>query len=205
MDAGIINIEWFRSASRGNAMFTRIVGQYIIAATALTICCAGANAQQTVYKWVDEDGVVHFSDSPPDQSNPADTETVFIPKAPPAPVAVQPAAGKPVASVQTAENNTTRPAREAAPVSQAIDITKMSNAELDRRCDVARESKIAPLRSAEIAKCQQDKRNDPAWCERFNADFGDAGRNANGTMRPRRFDDLPECVQALQERNRRGR
>ena len=185
-------------------MFTRIVGQYIIAATALTLCCAGANAQQTVYKWVDEDGVVHFSDSPPDQSNPADTETVFIPKSPPPPATVQPAAEAPVASVQTAEN-TTRPVREAAPVSQMIDITKLSNAELDRRCDAARERKIAPLRSAAIAECKQDKRNDPAWCERFNADFGDAGRTVFGTMRPRMYDDLPECVEALQERNRRGR
>lgn len=186
-------------------MFTRIVGQYIIAATALTICCAGANAQQTVYKWVDEDGVVHFSDSPPDQSNSAETETISIPRSPPAPVSAQPAARPPVVYAATDEKQSKPPARETAPAPQKLDISKMSNADLDRRCDAARERKIAPLRSAEIAKCKQDKRNDPAWCERFNADFGDAGRTISGTMRPRMFDNLPECVEALQERNRRGR
>ena len=86
-----------------------------------------------------------------------------------------------------------------------IDISKMTLAELDQRCDVAREKKIAPLREAEIKKCKQDKRNDPAWCERFNADFGEGGRTVSGTIRPRMFDDLPECVDALKERNLRGR
>ena len=42
-----------------------------------------------------------------------------------------------------------------------------------------------------------DRRNDPDWCVRFNADFGDAGRTVNGTMRPRMFDDLPEWVQSF--------
>jgi hypothetical protein len=64
---------------------------------------------------------------------------------------------------------------------------------------------IAPLRTAEIAECKASKRNDPAWCERFNADFGEGGRNINGSVRPRMFDDLPECVDALRERNGRGR
>ena len=31
----------------------------------LVVACAITYAQQTVYKWVDEDGVVHFSDEPP--------------------------------------------------------------------------------------------------------------------------------------------
>jgi hypothetical protein len=85
------------------------------------------------------------------------------------------------------------------------DISEMSLEELDARCDAAREEKIAPLREAEIAKCQADMRNDPAFCERFNADFGEGGRTVTGSIRPRMFDDLPECVEALQERNRRPR
>jgi hypothetical protein len=56
-----------------------------------------------------------------------------------------------------------------------------------------------------IAKCKQDKRNEQSWCEQFNADFGAGGLTDFGTIRPRTFDDLPECVEALQEENRRGR
>ena len=33
----------------------------------------------------------------------------------------------------------------------------------------------------------------------------DGGLWPNGTFRPRMFDDLPECVEALQETNRRRR
>ncbi len=91
------------------------------------------------------------------------------------------------------------------PQVEKVDITKLSLADLDLRCDEARENMIAPLREAEIATCKEDKRNDPAWCERFNADYGDGGRMASGSIRPRMFDDLPECVEALQERNRRQR
>jgi hypothetical protein len=84
-------------------------------------------------------------------------------------------------------------------------ISEMSLEDLDRRCDQAREAKIAPLREAAIEECKQGKRNDPAWCERFNADFGEGGVTVNGNFRPRMFDDIPECVDALNERNRRGR
>ncbi|MGI9569566.1 MAG: hypothetical protein ACR2PH_07495, partial [Desulfobulbia bacterium] len=81
----------------------------------------------------------------------------------------------------------------------------MSLDELDKRCDTAREEKIAPLRESEIEKCKEGKRNDPDWCERFYADYGDGGKSRQGAYRPRMFDDLPECVDALNERNRRGR
>ena len=38
---------------------------------------ATTDAQQTVYKWVDEDGVVHFGDAPPDESVSAETKTLI--------------------------------------------------------------------------------------------------------------------------------
>ena len=79
----------------------------------------------------------------------------------------------------------------------------MTQAELDARCEAAREAKIAPLREAEIENCKADRRNDPAFCESFNADFGEGGRTVTGALRPRMFDDLPECVEALEMRNRR--
>jgi len=182
-------------------MSLRNTVQILAIAMALMAVCAGAKAEQTVYKWVDEDGVVHFSDSPPADSKPDDVETVAIPKSPPAPPVIQP----PAASTTATRPQSKQPETPAAPRVEKIDISTMSLADLDRRCDDARERKIAPLREAEIAKCKQDKRNDPAWCERFNADFGNAGRTVSGSIRPRIFDDLPECVDALQEGNRRRR
>jgi len=162
-----------------------------------------ALADQAVYKWVDEEGVVHFSETPPQDAPSGSVEKLTVQPAPPGAArqaAVPP--DKPPAARRTQR----QPAPASAPAEAAVpDISAMTLDELDRRCDAARERKIAPLRQAEIEKCQADKRNDPAWCERFNADFGDAGRTINGTMRPRMFDDLPEYVDALDERNRRGR
>lgn len=171
----------------------------------LTAFCTGAEAEKTVYKWVDKDGVVHFGDSPPAEAAPGETETLTIPKSS---TNVSPA--QPVPSPATvsspAEETTTAPQVAETPLLfEKMDVTKMSVTDLNLRCDEAREKMIAPLREAEIAKCKQDKREDPAFCERFNADFGEGGRTANGSMRPRMFDDLPECVEAMQEKNRRGR
>ena len=161
----------------------------------------GALAQQKVYKWVDEDGVVHFGDAPPDESVNAETITTApAPTNPPAPAAPQ--------QSQVPATQESAPTTPAAPVEPApvatTDISSMSLPALDQRCEDARERKIAPLRDAEIRECKQDRRNDPNWCETFYADYGDGGRTVSGAVRPRMFDDLPECVDALNERNRRG-
>jgi hypothetical protein len=73
-------------------------------------------------------------------------------------------------------------------------------AALESQCEAAREAKIKPLRDAEIAKCKATGRDDPAYCERYWSDYGNATRRPNGTMRPRMFDDLPICVSAQQAR-----
>ena len=165
-------------------------------------CLPTAVAGQTVYRWVDADGVVHFSDQPPPEEAGKEVESMPLPSAPTVRSAPPPA---PRPSDQ-APAVTPAPASPAPrPAAQALDIREMSLADLDLRCDAAREKKIAPLREAAIAECQANRRNDPEWCVRFNADFGDGGRTVNGTIRPRMFDDLPECVDALNERNRRGR
>ncbi len=184
-------------------MFTTNIGRVFAIVVALATVCAAAYAEKTVYKWVDEDGVAHFSDAPPAESNPADTETLTIPKTPPNATPAQAVAKPPAAPVPVAENQPTP--TEMPPLYEKIDISKMSVPDLDLRCDEAREKMIAPLRETAIAECKQDKRRDPDWCERFNADFGDGGRTVSGSIRPRMFDDLPECVEALGEKNRRGR
>ncbi len=205
MLAGIIDRSWAQSISGKNAMFIRNIGQIFVTAIALSAVCASVYAEKTVYKWVDEDGVVHFSDAPPAESSPIETETLTIPKTPPNVTPAQPVASPPVVSAAADEVRSKQPEAEIPLLFEKTDITKLSVADLDLRCEEAREKMIAPLREAEIAKCKQDKRNDPAFCERFNADYGDGGRNINGSIRPRMFDDLPECVEALQEKNRRGR
>ena len=129
-------------------MYTRAVGQIIVLAIAVTVVCASANAQQTVYKWTDEDGVVHFSDSPPAKSETAGVETVAIPKAPPAPPAIQSTTSVP-APARPSNEASSIPVKTAAPTpARTLDITTMSLGDLDLRCEVARERKIAPLRSA---------------------------------------------------------
>lgn len=77
--------------------------------------------------------------------------------------------------------------------------------ELDARCEAAREKLIAPLRQAEIERCKADKRNDPAYCERFWKDYGESTVTADGVFVPRIFADMPECVVADSERRRRIR
>lgn len=39
-----------------------------IVASAIALAVAGPSVAQQVYKWVDKDGTVHFTDSPPDES-----------------------------------------------------------------------------------------------------------------------------------------
>ena len=186
-------------------MFPKNVDQVLVIVTALTVFCSGANAEKTVYKWVDEDGQVHFGDAPPADSNPAEAEVLVVPKSPPHAAPAQTAERVSAESATEDSIQTMQPAKEMAPLYEKTDITQLSLAELDLRCEEAREKMVAPLREAEIAKCKQDRREDPAFCERFNADFGDGGRTFSGTIRPRLLDDLAECEEALHEKNRRGR
>ncbi len=171
-------------------------------ALSAALIAAGVSAQETsVYRWVDEDGVVHYSDAPPEDGSEAETRAVKpVPPSAPPPARAQRPAPPPPSPVE----------REApiAPVAEVatptpVDVAGLSLAELEQRCEAAREMRIAPLREAEIARCKADGRSDPDWCERFHADYGDGGRTASGVFRPRMFDDLPECVEALRERNRR--
>lgn len=73
-------------------------------------------------------------------------------------------------------------------------------AALQARCEAAREARIKPLREAEIDKCKAQEGSDPAHCERYFADYGNAVRMSNGRMLPRLFHDLPECLEAEKAR-----
>ena len=168
----------------------------------LLLVAASVDGQETVYKWVDKEGVVHFTETPPDASDASEFETLTT-AAPPPNAASQPSAPKsPIEPAKSGESSQPQSAKKRpAPVS--LDIPAMSLDELDRRCEAAREEKIAPLREAEIANCKRQEDSDPARCERYYADYGDGGKTRYGGYRPRMFHDLPECIDADQERHRR--
>jgi hypothetical protein len=73
---------------------------------------------------------------------------------------------------------------------------------LQKQCEAAREAKLKPLRDAEIARCKSEPKSDASYCERYWSDYGDAKRLPNGTMQPRLFDDLHECVAAEDARRK---
>lgn len=179
-------------------------GRVILLGIILMVACASVNAQQTVFRWVDEDGVVHFSDAPPDESAAVESETITTEKPPPYVTPAQPVVKSPAASEMDREKQSVQPEIETPPLVRKVDIATLSVADLDRRCEDAREKLIAPLREAEIAKCNQQEDTDPARCERFYVDYGDGGRTASGGTFPPMFHDLPECVDALEERRRRA-
>lgn len=170
----------------------------------LLVPIVGVCAQQKIYKWVDKEGIVHFSEEPPPASNDVEVETF---KTDPAPRYVPPArttiSSPPTFEPRVDKSETVQPQVQGPPPAKKVDITEMSLADLDRRCEDAREEKIAPLRAAEIAKCVATETGDQAWCETFWADYGDPVRTMSGGITPRLFHDLPECIEALDERHRR--
>ncbi len=184
-------------------MLTRNGGGVLALGIILTVVCASVYAQQKVYKWVDEEGVVHFSEEPPAESSKVEVETFTTDPAPPYVPPAQTSIKSPSASDTDVENQSAQPKIQIRQPVNEIDITTMSLSDLDRRCEDAREEKIAPLREAEIAKCIETETGDQAWCETFWADYGDPTRTVSGTLTPRLFHDLPECVEALDERHRR--
>lgn len=84
-------------------------------------------------------------------------------------------------------------------VSSQANCEEASLKELERRCQEARESKLAPLREAAIEECASQRRSSRTRedCERLESDSGErAGR------RPAMFIDLPECIEYFEARDR---
>ena len=174
-------------------------GRILAAISIIGLLALGADvcAQETVYKWVDEDGVVHFSEAPPDESLGYEVEIVTTDRAPRYVPPSKPAVESPPAPATPVANEPPQPQVQAQETPQAFDITQMSLGELDGRCEAAREKKIAPMRAAQIAECIKAGTGDQAWCENFWADYGEPRRLPNGGFTPRMFHDLPECIEAL--------
>ena len=170
----------------------------------LIVLCADVDAQQKIYKWVDEEGVVHFSEELPTVPPGVKVEVITTDPTPPPVTRAQTTVKSAPPTVAPVERQSAQREPEMPQLSKQIDITKMSLDELERRCEEAREAMIAPLRAAEIDKCIQTGTGDRAWCEAFWADYGAPSRTASGAFIPGLFYDLPECTEAWEERNRRG-
>ena len=85
-------------------MLTKNGGRVFALGIILTVVCASVYAQQTVYKWVDEDGVVHFTDAPPNESEAVESETLTTAKPPPYVPPAQTTIKSPSASETDVEN-----------------------------------------------------------------------------------------------------
>jgi hypothetical protein len=70
-------------------------------------------------------------------------------------------------------------------------------AELDRRCEAARDEKLAPIRAEIYAECLDDRKGDEAYCRRYADGYN--GERIGGSPR---FYELPECEEAFRFRNR---
>lgn len=79
-----------------------------------------------------------------------------------------------------------------------------SVAELEAKCEAAREAKLAAERKQLIEQCVSQEKKDRASCENFYRDHGDAAKRG-GRMVPRKYDDLPECVAARKPEKAEGR
>jgi hypothetical protein len=67
------------SARRNNNMLVKTNSVILALGIVLTVFCGNVYAQKTVYKWVDEDGVVHFSAEPPSESPDVQVKLLFLP------------------------------------------------------------------------------------------------------------------------------
>jgi len=74
-------------------------------------------------------------------------------------------------------------------------------AELDRKCEAARERKLAPLRKEKIEACVKNDKRTRADCEDEFAEFGNTKGKAGGGAISGMFYDLPECVAATAARS----
>jgi hypothetical protein len=186
-------------------MLTKTNGVILVLGIILAFFCECVYAQKTVYKWVDEDGVVHYGEEPPTGESPdVDVETFTTDPSPAYIPPAQTTVKSHSSSAADVEDHPVMPDTPNSPPIVTIDITEMSLAELERRCEAARQEKIVPLKAAEIAKCVQEGTGDQDWCETFWADYGAPTRRVSGGFTPPMFHDLPECVEAYDETTRRG-
>ena len=144
-----------------------------------------------IYKTVDENGAVVFSDK-----KTHDAETIKV--QPNVVDSKKPAI--PAAHTQdtSKKQTSTMPKGSQNKVAESGTKSAVTQAELDKQCEMARERKLKPMREKLIEECVTEKRKDRDYCTRFYATYGDQIHHANGVVQPRMFHDLPECLKAFE-------
>ena len=88
-------------------------------------------------------------------------------------------------------------------INSSVYATKSELQKLEKRCEDAREKKIAPLRQNAIEECiakdrnmnKAKKKEAKERCERHYIDYGAAVRYKNVGGKERMFNDLPVCLE----------
>ena len=156
-------------------------------------------------KWVDENGVVHYAETCPDDVDSTEIHT----QAPPSHERVEQAVRSSeqlLEQVKTSKENhsaaqsppgnyESRKLKTAAQMDCASRQAEKSAKELEALCTQAREKRIGPEREAEITTCKSERKNDPDWCERYWSNYGDRKRVGRYYQKPKYW-SLPECVEA---------
>jgi len=89
----------------------------------------------------------------------------------------------------------------AAPADAQSDADLKRLDELDRQCEQARESKLAPMRAERIERCVRDEKRPRDECTAELSTWGNT-QSVRGGSRTGMFYDLPECVAAFEARQR---
>ena len=78
----------------------------------------------------------------------------------------------------------------------AVEVHRDDVPDMMEACQRERQRNLAPLREEAIERCVNRQMQSREECERRNRDYGEVRRNANGSIMPGLFWDLPLCQQA---------
>ena len=95
--------------------------------------CAATMAQQMVYKWVDEDGVVHFSEQPPNVPPGTKVETITTDPSPAPVPRYQPTVRPRVPTQPQAESQPAQPQAQMPPLAEQTRAERLKSPSLCRR------------------------------------------------------------------------
>lgn len=173
----------------------------VLLVASLVLAGADARAQTTeLCKWVDENGTVHYDVTCPEGVT---TSSVTVETGP------AKNADDPYADARQQRPSAGAPTPRPAPVpspmpepmtGRGVDLSSLSAEELRAACEQARERLLKPTRDSMIEKCKAQGDQDPGYCERFYADYGNGGMRGGLRIQPL-FADLPECVAAREARD----
>ena len=79
-----------------------------------------------------------------------------------------------------------------------------SGGSLDAKCEAARQKQIDLVKRDKIVRCERSARQPAGGCDAYYRIYGDDPARSNVPVGRRRYDNLPECIQARQQRPQLG-